>query len=39
LIPSELFTAMLATVVLTIAASAVLVRVVGQRPAEVVPAA
>ncbi len=39
LIPSELFTAMLATVVLTIASSAVLVRVVGKRPAEVVPAA
>jgi len=38
LIHSDLFTAVLATVVLTIAASAVLVRL-GRRPAEVVPAA
>jgi len=38
LIRSDLFTAMLATVVLTIGASAVLVRL-GRRPAEVIPAA
>ena len=38
LIPAELFTAMLSTVVLTIAGSAVLVRT-GKKPAEVVPAA
>lgn len=38
LIPAQMFTAILATVVLTIAASAVLVRL-GKRPVEVVPAA